>query len=283
MPEAMAIGAADTSHWRLGDIPWGRFERSKVDPELLKVVKAASLVESNAGDYATYLCNVFPDDAAFQAAVRIWAREEVQHGQALGRWAALADPSFDLEASFKRFIGGYRLPLDAARSVRGTRAGELVARCVVEVGTSSYYSALGEATDEPVLREICARIAADEFRHYKLFYGHLKRYLETEPIGKLRRLLVALGRIGESEDDELAFAYYAANGARGESYDRKRWSRAYGARAFGYFRPEHIRRGVAMSFKAAGLKPRGALCRWAARGAYWLLRARRRRFVALDA
>ena len=282
-PETTAPGAADRRHWRLADIPWGRFERSKVDPELLKVVKAASLVESNAGDYATYLCNVFPDDAAFQAAVRIWAREETQHGQALGRWAALADPSFDLEASFKRFTGGYRLPLDAARSVRGSRAGELVARCVVEVGTSSYYSALGKATDEPVLKAICAKIAADELRHYKLFYTHLKRYLEIEPLGRLRRILVVLGRIGESEDDELAFAYYAANGARGEPYDRKRWSRAYGARAFGYFRPEHIRRGVAMSFKVAGLKPRGGLSRWAARGAYWLLRARRRRFIALDA
>ncbi len=215
-PETIEAGAADERRWRLDDIPWGRFERSKVDPELLKVVKAASLVESNAGDYATYLCNVFPDDAAFQAAVRIWAREEAQHGQALGRWAALADPSFDLEASLKRFIAGYRLPLDAAGSVRGSRAGELVARCVVEVGTSSYYSALGEATDEPVLKEICARIAADEFRHYKLFYTHLGRYLECEPMGRLARLLVAVGRIGESEDDELAFAYYAANGARGE-------------------------------------------------------------------
>ncbi len=279
----MAAGAAGRRTWRLDDIPWDRFERSKVDPDILKVVKTASLVEYNACDYATYLCNVFRDDAAFQAAVRIWAREETQHGRALGHWAALADPSFDLEASFKRFTEGYRLPLDAVRSVRGTRAGELVARCVVEVGTSSYYSALGAATEEPVLKEICARIAADEFRHYKMFYTHLGRYLKTEPIGKLRRLLVVLGRIGESEDDELAFAYYAANGTPGEPYDRRRWSRAYGARAFGYFRPEHIRRGVAMGFKAVGLKPRGALCRWAAHGAYWLLRARRRRFVALDA
>ena len=279
----MPDSAAGKRRWRLSDIPWDRFELSKVDPDLLKVVKAASLVEYNAGDYAIYLCNVFGDDAAFQAAARIWAQEETQHGRALGHWAALADPSFDLEASFKRFAEGYRLPLDAARSVRGTRVGELVARCVVEVGTSSYYSALGAATDEPVLKEICARIAADEFRHYKLFYGHLQRYLETEPLGKLRRLLVVLGRIGESEDDELAFAYYAANGTAGEPYDRKRWSRAYGVRAFGYFRPEHIRRGVAMSFKAAGLNPRGAPSRWAARGAYWLLRARRRRFVARDA
>ena len=178
--------------WTLDDIPWARFDRSKVDPELLKIVKAAGLVEYNGGDYASYLCNVFHDDPSFQDAANAWAVEEVQHGKALGRWAQLADPSFDFEAAFTRFTDGYKLPLDAQASVRGSRTGELVARCIVEVGTSSYYSALGEATDEPVLRAICRHIAADEFRHYKLFYTHLKRYLEAERIGRLRRILVAL-------------------------------------------------------------------------------------------
>ncbi len=193
--------------WSLDDIPWERFDPGKLDPELVKIVKAASMVEYNGGDYAAYLCNVFADDPDFQAAANTWAAEEVQHGAALGRWAEMADPGFDFPASFKRFTEGYSLPLDATASVRGSRAGELVARCVVEVGTSSYYSALAGASEEPVLAAICRRIAADEFRHYKLFYSHLKRYLEIERISKLRRILVALGRIGESDDDELAYAY----------------------------------------------------------------------------
>ena len=29
-------------YWTLDDISWDRFDRTKVDPELLKVVKAAS-------------------------------------------------------------------------------------------------------------------------------------------------------------------------------------------------------------------------------------------------
>jgi hypothetical protein len=193
----------------------------------------------------------------------------------------MADPGFDFAASFQRFTEGYSLPLDATASVRGSRAGELVARCVVEVGTSSYYSALAAASEEPVLAEICRRIAADEFRHYKLFYGHLKRYLEIEKISKLRRIMVALGRVGESEDDELAYAYYAANGGLDEAYDRSRWSRAYAARALSYYRPLHVERGIAMTFKAAGLAPRGALARLTSRGAYWLLRSRQRRAARL--
>ena len=147
-------------HWTLDDIPWQEFRADKVDPELLKVVKAASMVEFNGGDYATYLCNVFADDPEFQAAAKAWAEEEVQHGRALAKWARLADPSFDFEACFQRFTEGYRIPVEADSSVRGSRAGELVARCIVEVGTSSYYSALGEATDEPVLKAVCRNIAA---------------------------------------------------------------------------------------------------------------------------
>ena len=268
--------------WSLDDIPWDRFDPGKLDADLIKVIKAASMVESNGGDYARYLCNVFAGDAGFQAAAKAWAAEEVQHGQALGRWAEMADPGFDFAASFQRFTAGYALPLEATASVRGSRAGELVARCIVEVGTSSYYSALGSAAREPVLMNICRRIAADEFRHYKLFYRHLKRYLAIERVSKLRRIRVALGRIGEGEDDELAYAYDAANGAPGEPSERQRWSRAYTARAFSYYRPAHVERGIAMTFKAVGLAPRGVLARWTSRGVYRLMQSRQRRAAALS-
>ncbi len=147
-------------HWTLDDIPWARFDAARVDADVLKAVKAAAMVEHNGGDYVTYLCNVFPDDPEFQAAARAWGAEEVQHGQALARWARLADPGFDFEARFARFLAGFRLPLEAERSVRGSRTGELLARCMVEVGTSSFYSAMRDAADEPVLKEICRRIAA---------------------------------------------------------------------------------------------------------------------------
>jgi rubrerythrin len=268
-------------HWTLDDIPWARLDRSRVDPDLLAVVKAASMVEHNGGDYAVYLCNVFADDPEFQQVAREWADEEIQHGRALGKWAALADPSFDFEAAFKRFTDGFRLPLDATKSVRGSRSGELIARCVVETGTSSYYTALTEATDEPVLKEICRRIAADELRHYKTFYTYMKRYLEHEPLGLFGRLRVVLGRLVESEDDELAYAYYAANGTG--AYDRRRFSAAYIRRAYSYYRPWHLERGIAMLLKAAGLKPHGRLNVALARLAYRFMQNRAKRLALPEA
>jgi rubrerythrin len=260
-------------HWTLDQIPWDRFDAGKVDPEILRIVKAASLVEQNGGDYAQYLCGVFHDDPDFQAVARRWGAEEIQHGQALGRWAELADPDFDHAAAARRFTAGYRVDLDARSSVRGSRSGELVARCIVETGTSSYYTALAEAVEEPVLKAICIRIAADELRHYKLFYANMKRYLEAERLGFWGRLRIAAGRIAESEDDELAYAYYAANENQ-RPYDRRRCVAAYARRAYAVYRPHHVERGIAMIFKAIGLKPHGRLNLIAARLAWWGMQRR---------
>ena len=264
--------------WTLDDIPWHRFDRAKLDPELVRIVKAASLVEHNGGAYARHLCLIFADDPDFQGTARRWGEEEIQHGVALARWAALADPDFDFAAAFARFRKGFRVDFDTDRSRRGSRSGEMVARCVVEIGTSSYYSALRDAAEEPVLREICRHIAADELRHYRLFYRNLDRYLARERLGRWGRLRVALGRVAESEDDELAYAYYAANEAD-LPYDRRRYSRAYARRAFALYRPQHVERGVAMLLKAIGVTPNGRLGLLLSRLAWCLMYARAARLA----
>jgi hypothetical protein len=258
-------------YWTLDDIPWDDFDRSRVDPEIVPIVKAAGLVEYNGGAYAHHLCRIFVDDPDFQTAARHWGKDEIQHGQALGRWAALADPAFDFAAAFGRFQAGYRVDFDHVASRRGSRSGEMVARCMVEVGTSSFYGALRDAAEEPVLRLICRNIAADEVRHYKLFYRQLGRCLAAERVGFWRRLRIALGRISESQDDELAYAYYAAN-ETASPYERRRCHRAYARRACGLCRERHVAHGVAMICKAVGLAPHGPLSHAAGRLAWALMR-----------
>jgi rubrerythrin len=260
--------------WTLDDIPWQTFDPGKVEPDLLKLVKAASLVEGNAADYRSYLNRIFADDARFRRAVDNWAREEQQHGAALGRWATLADPSFDFDAALRRFAEGFRIDIDAEESIRGSRTGELVARCMVETGTNSFYTALAEAADEPVLKDICRRIADDEQAHYWLFHRTMRRYLERENLGFWRRLRVALGRIAESEDDELAYAYYAANGGA-TPYDRRSSSIAYERRALACFTPSVTRNAVSMIFNAVGLEPHGVAGRVMTALAWRFIRLRR--------
>ena len=80
-------------HWTLDDIDWPAFDASKADPDTVRIVKAASLVEHNGDLYGEYLANVFEGDEDFVAAAKRWAGEEMQHGAALARWADLADPA----------------------------------------------------------------------------------------------------------------------------------------------------------------------------------------------
>ena len=136
------------------------------------------------------------------------------------------------------------------------------------------------ATREPVLQQICRHIAADEFRHFKLFYDHMRRYLAREKIGLLRRLRIAAGRIGESEDDELAYAWHCGNEPEGLAYERARCSAACMGRAMAFYRFRHIERGMGMIFKAVGLPPRGRLSDLSAKAAWRLMQWRRRRFAA---
>ncbi len=269
-------------HWQIDDVAWDRFDRTRVNPDLVALVKAAAMVERNGTDYGAYLNRVFADDPALRQAADTWALEEVQHGDALGRWAMLADPSWNYGESFERYRTGYDLPLNGQdASTRGSRSGELIARCIVESGTSSYYSALADATDEPVLRDICKLIAADEFRHFKLFYDHLRRYLGRENIGMVRRLIIAAGRISESEDDELAYAFHCSNDAPGTPYAHDRCIAGYMSRAMRTYRYHHMERGVGMILKSIGLKPRGRVSALIVKAAWTLVQRRRRKFDEL--
>ena len=82
-------------HWELKDLHWDQLTPAMVSPALLQTVKTAALIEANSSDYVSYLHNVFAGDEAFRAAADRWGVEEAQHGNALGRWAELVDPTFD--------------------------------------------------------------------------------------------------------------------------------------------------------------------------------------------
>ncbi|MGN6517272.1 MAG: ferritin-like domain-containing protein [Rhizomicrobium sp.] len=271
----MSEGVVFAAGWKLDDVQWSRFDASKVDPGLLQAVKAASLVELNAPDYVKYLKRVFKDGSRQTLDdIERWGVEETQHGLALGRWAEMADPSFDFKAAFARFREGYKAPhffSDDATSVRGSRRGEMVARCVVECGTSSFYSAIREASEEPVLKEVAGRIAADEFRHYKLFFETLQ--MQDEPdLPFWKKLIVALTRVNESDDDELAYAFYAANIPPSQPYKREEYARAYYAKSLTLYRRHHVRKLVQMIAKTVGADPNGRLTQAAGAVAWRALR-----------
>jgi hypothetical protein len=278
----MTGGTVYAQGWTLDEIQWSRFDGSKVEPRLLAAVKAAALVEFNAPDYVAYLKRVFASSGPeMLEAIEHWGLEESQHGRALGRWAELADPSFKLEEAFARFRAGYQpdhFKSDDTRSIRGSKRGEMIARCVVESGTSSYYSAIKDATDEPVLKEIAGRIAADEYRHYKLFFDTFNEQHDEPDLPFWKKLMIAVGRIGESDDDELAYAYYCANVPAGDvvktPYVRAECVKASTNATMGIYRRHHIRKLTQMVAKVVGADPQGRLAAAASALLWRVMRAR---------
>ena len=231
------------------------------------MVKAASLVEHNARAYAHTLPRL-RGRPRNSSTPHEWAEEEVQHGR---RWPLGADgrSGFDFEAAFVGFRKGSRVdfePTDRA-AVRAPARWSRVAssrpalapitpRCAGRLRT-------GAAADLP-------HVAADEFRHYRLFYSHLGRYLgeDGRGIGRLRSPSAA------SPSPRRTSSLTPITPPTRPTPSRRYCNRAYASRAYALYQPHHVERGVAMLLKTAGLTPNGRLGLLASRLAWRAMRHR---------
>ncbi|SCC93742.1 hypothetical protein THIX_40057 [Thiomonas sp. X19] len=88
---------------------------------------------------------------------------------------------------------GVQNPGNLRWSLEPTRGQEMVARCIVEMGTTTYYQALNTVCGEPVLRELTWHIRNDEVQHYKHFYHYFLRYQRHENLHR-PQVIAALRR-----------------------------------------------------------------------------------------
>ena len=84
--------------------------------------------------------------------------------------------------------------------------------------------------------------------------------------------MIAAGRIGESEDDELAYAFHCGNAPADATYQHDKAIAGYMSRAMAVYTYGHMARATSMIMKAVGLPPRGKLYTLAAHAAWRLMR-----------
>jgi len=164
--------------WRLSDIDYGAIDRARVasDSTLFTLVTMASFVETGSDLYAHVLVSYFDQDPEVAGwLAQSWEHEEVQHGAALRAYVEHAWPDFDWQSVYDTFFEEYAKTCTLP-DLEPSHALELAARCVVEMGTATLYSSLHDYVEEPVLKDLAARIYADEVRHYKHFYRYFRRY-----------------------------------------------------------------------------------------------------------
>ncbi|MDX3906616.1 MAG: ferritin-like domain-containing protein [Pigmentiphaga sp.] len=194
--------------WRLEDIDFSRVDASRVkdDEPLFFLLCSASFVESGSDLYTRNLVDYYRDDQDVAGWLGLhWEPEELQHGRALRAYIEHVWPDFDWESAFNSFFDEYsqRCTLE---EFEPTRALELAARCVVEMGTATLYRSLAEYAPDPVLRELTTHIRTDEVRHYKYFYLYFNRYNSLEGNGRMKVLAALVRRLLEIRNDDAVCA-----------------------------------------------------------------------------
>jgi hypothetical protein len=232
--------AANGSQWQLEDAALDRIDRAAVADDWLtfRIVATASFIETGSDLYAHNLVEFFAGDAELgRWLAQSWEPEELRHGAALRGYVERVWPSFDWPSRFRAFLAEYSRSCTVA-DLEPTRALELAARCIVEMGTSALYRSIHAYAPEHVLGNLASLIYADEVRHYKTFLHHFHRYQRSEGqsrtrVGRtlFRRLLATSG-----EDGHCAYRHIWDFAARkGETFETS-------YRAFGHDLTRIIRR-----------------------------------------
>jgi hypothetical protein len=211
-------------HWSLEDIAYDDIDPRRVvgDEVLFHMVASASFIESGSHTYTGNLVEHYagqPELGEWLAAH--WEHEELQHGAALARYVQTVWPRFPWQSAYDSFFDEYAR-LCTVEALQ-TGALEMVARCVVEMGTSTYYQmlrTLAERADEPVLRALAEHIRVDEVGHYKHFLTYFKTLKEQQPTSRWSVARVLGARLSEMRhsDSDVALRHvwthaHAAAGA----------------------------------------------------------------------
>jgi hypothetical protein len=250
---------ATRRHWSIDDLPWHMIRQDAVaqTETFFYLVASASLMESATDLYTENLVDYFAGDEEVTSWLeQCWLPEELQHGLALRRYVEAAWPQFDWEPARRRFVKEFRPFCDIA--LEPTRTQEMASRCVVEMGTASYYRTLSCASPEPVLATLARHIAADEVRHYKHFYRYFRRYRDAETPSRAAILAALWRRLKMTGGDDsfivLKHVYSAFH--PGEPFDAGVYRRV--RRQCRNLVRDHIphEMGVRMLLKPLGLGPR---------------------------
>jgi hypothetical protein len=221
----IASAAAAPPRWSLDSIDWRSLRREAVadNEAMFYLIAAASFIEATTDLYTQNLVDYFAgDDEITDWLQAHWLPEELQHGRALRRYVQLAWPDFDWDGVYKEFLPEFTAQC-VDDGVEPTRSREMASRCIVEMGTASYYRTLSRMTDDPVLTTLTQRIAEDEVSHYKHFYRYLRKYQEREGQrrGGILRALWNRLRMIDGADSRIAMRYIYRARHPGRPFDER--------------------------------------------------------------
>ena len=249
----------ETSHWHLDDISYGDIDIARVREreELFILVCSASFIESCSDIYTHNLVTNFADDSEIADWLSgQWEPEELLHGRALKAYVEHVWPEFDWNRAFADLLLEYSR-LCSVEKLEPTRAQEMVSRCIVEMGTATYYEALHAVCDEPILQDLAWRIRNDELKHYKHFYRYFLKYQKEDPISRSQVVAALWRRLIELQQTDTKIAIRYASKWRCSGREGSPSLEDVSKRVFGLMRVNYpIKLAVQMTLKPLQLNTR---------------------------
>ncbi len=201
-----------TMRWHYEDIDYTSINTQAIQNKkfLFYLITSASFIEITSNVYEKNLATFYADDReTVKWLANVWEPEEIQHGKALRKFVNTIWPEFDWKKSYQCFLDLY-LPHCTIEEFQPTKAKEMLARMVVETGTSTFYKSIenySKDLDTPILAQIAHNISKDEVYHYNMFEKIYQRYNQEERLGRDDIVKVIYDRLKEvdGEDARLAF------------------------------------------------------------------------------
>ncbi len=198
--------------WHYEDIDYANINKETIKDIdfLFYLITSASFIEITSDVYKKNLATFYAgDDEVVSWLEKVWEPEELQHGKALKKFVQTVWPEFNWERAYERFKELY-LPHCTLDEFQPTRAKEMLARMVVETGTSTFYKAVENYSKDlntPILGQIAHNISKDEVYHYDNFEEAFKKYNETEKLSRSDIVKTIYDRLKmvDAEDGRLAY------------------------------------------------------------------------------
>ncbi len=200
------------AQWNYQEIAYERIDKDslKSNDFLFKVVTIASFIEITSDLYEKNLIEFYRgDDDIVGWLEETWEPEELQHGKALRKYVQTVWPEFDWERAYEDFRKEYSTYC-TIDEFQPSRAREMLARMVVETGTSTLYRAMkdyAESINEPILAQIAHNIHKDEVYHYEMFEKGFEKYNKKEHLGRADISKVIYERLKMASDEDVFIAH----------------------------------------------------------------------------
>ena len=168
--------------WRMEtDVPWDRFERSRLSDEQAETIRMNAITEWSALPATEMFLRDNRSDADFSAFMSVWFFEEQKHALVLMEYLRRFRPEL---VPTPEELQEIRFEFDPAPALD-----TLMLHFCGEVRLTQWYRCAAEWHTEPVIQHVYRLIAADEGRHAGAYLKYMRRAIEVH--GDAARLAFA--------------------------------------------------------------------------------------------